>query len=44
MNTKDITLQDILTWIVLNKDDVDAMQDINKTTFAFIPKSRSRDY
>lgn len=32
---KDITLEDILYWIVINSDNVEAIDKINKTTFPF---------
>lgn len=35
MTKNNITLKDILYWIIDNSDDTDAMEKINKTTFPF---------
>lgn len=35
MDVEDIELKDILYWIVLNSDDTEAIDKINKTTFPF---------
>lgn len=35
MQIEDIKLEDILYWIVLNSDNTEAIDKINKTTFPF---------
>lgn len=35
MQVEDIKLEDILYWIVLNSDNTEAIDKINKTTFPF---------
>jgi hypothetical protein len=36
MTKNNITLKDILYWIIDNSDDTDAMEKINKTTFPYV--------
>ena len=35
---KNMTLDDVLMWIIKNSDDTDAMDKINKLTFSFTSK------
>jgi hypothetical protein len=38
MKKKDMTIDDILHWIVVNSEDIDSMDKINKVTFPFTSK------
>jgi hypothetical protein len=35
MGKTEITIQDILVWVMQNSDDIQAMDKINKATFPF---------
>lgn len=39
---REITLTDVLRWIIDNADDEEAMVKINKMTFPFTPNYRPR--
>lgn len=42
--TSKIQLSDILQWMLDNKDDYDAMDHINRVSFAYMRGIRGRDY
>lgn len=35
-----LTLKDVLQWMLENKDDYDAMDEINRTSYAFIGRRK----
>lgn len=41
---KELLLKDILSWMLEHKDDYDAMDEINRVSFAYMRGFKQRDY
>jgi len=39
-----MTLKEVLNWMLENKDDYEAMEEINRVSYAFMRPSPVKDY